>query len=77
MSKTRCNLFYCVVRVIMCFNSYSFGWQLLLGQLLLCFNDYHVLKITDILMSIILSIIRNAWIFGIHDSQSNICVLSH
>ena len=52
MSKTGCNLFYCVVWIIMCFYNYSFGWQLLLGQLLLYFNDYYALKITDILMSV-------------------------
>ena len=51
----------------MCYNNYSFGWQLLLGQLLLCFNDYYVLKITDILMSVFCKI--NAWILRIHDTS--------
>ena len=36
----------------MCFSNYSFGWQLLLCQLLLCFNDHYVLTTTDILMSV-------------------------
>ena len=37
--------------IIMCFNNFPFCSQLLLGQLLFCFNDYYVLKITDILVS--------------------------
>ena len=50
MSKTRYNLILIVKSIIMCFNNYPFCWQLLLGELLLSFNDYYVLKITDILM---------------------------
>ena len=62
MSKTRCNFILIVTNIIMCINNYQFCWQLLLGQLLSCLNDYYVLKITDILMSVFCNIIKHAWI---------------
>ena len=71
---TWCNLFYCVSRIIICFINYSFGWELLLGQLLLCFNSFYVLKITDIYVNNAVNN-RNAWILGIHDRQ--ICVIDY
>ena len=59
MSKTQCNLFDFVVWIIMSFSNYSFGWQLLL-----CFNYYvyYVLKIIDLLPSILFVTNKNAWI---------------
>ena len=37
----------------MCFSNYAFRWQLLL-----CFNDYYVLKIIDLLPSIFSKLIK-------------------
>ena len=60
MSKTRCNLFYCVVWIIICYgmdNMCGMDNYVLIIIHFAVNNDY-VLKITDILMSIILSIIK-------------------
>ena len=48
---------------------HSFCWQLLLGRLLLFFNDYYVLKITDIYVNNVNN--KNAWILLIHNNFSH------
>ena len=57
----------------MCFNNYSFGWQLLLCQLLLCFNDCYVLKISDIYVD---NAINNKKRVNFRNSRQQLSLLS-